>query len=269
MRLVATMVAALVIAAPAMAQTTADETATLAATAARGRLLAAYDRAAWLGTDDVQQLLKDWRERLGGWVVDGPAESPTVVFHDRAQPPRALYLARLEQGRLVDATLPTGDAAILSPARLRLIAARDAAGRRMGAAGIRPCSGSFNHVVVPPATPDGVTAVYFLSAQEKADDLPVGGHYRVDVAADGSAATPHAFSKGCMTIRPGRGQKNVVMGVVSTLTGPLPNEAHSFVVEAYRKPLAVVVPGPPSRTYMLKPGQPIVPFDMGKGTGQR
>ncbi|MEP9402227.1 hypothetical protein [Sphingomonas sp. VNH70] len=264
----ALMVAASIAATPAAAQV-ADEAATLAATAARGRLMAAYDRAAWLGTDDVQARLTDWRDRLGGWIVDGPVESPTIVFHDRSQPPRALYSARLERGSLTGATLVQGDAAVLAPERLRLIAARDAAGKAMGAAGVRPCSSAFNTVVVPPATPDGPTAVYFLSAQAKANDLPVGGHFRVMVAADGTAGAPHAFSRGCMTLSPDGKAKAIAVGVVTTLTGPLPNEAHVFVVEAYRKPLLVLVPGPPQRGFMVEPGRPIAPFELNRAKGGR
>lgn len=257
-----TALLAMALAAPALAQTapvepiSAEDRAALDRSAERGRLVAAYDRVAWLGTDDVQQRLPDWQQRLGGWIVEGPATSPTLIFHDRSQPPRALYTARLVAGKLTDAKLVTDDAAILSPAQLHLIAARDSAARAMGAAHIAPCGPAFNTVVVPPATPDGVTSVYFLSAQTKADDLPIGGHYRVDVAADGRANTPHAFSKGCMTLPPPpKGQRGAA-AVVSTLTAPLPNEAHSFIVEAYQRRLYVVVPQGDNRMFALMPGAP-------------
>lgn len=258
----ATALLAMALATPVMAQTTqvetvsAEERATLDRTTERGRLLAAYDRVAWLGTDDVQKRLPDWQQKLGGWIVEGSESAPTVIFHDRSQPQRALYTARLMNGKLADARLVTGDAAILSPAQLQLIAARDAAGTAMGAAGLRPCGPAFNAVVVPPAAPDGVTSVYFLSAQTKADDLPIGGHYRVDVAADGRAGAPYAFSKGCMTLPPPPKGQRAAAAVVSTLTAPLPNEAHSFVVEAYRRRLYVIVPQGGDRMFALTPGVP-------------
>jgi hypothetical protein len=257
-----TALLAMALAAPAMAQTapvetiSAEDRAALDRTTERGRLLAAYDRVAWLGTDDVQKRLPDWQQRLGGWIVEGAAASPTLIFHDRSQPPRALYTARLIGGKLADATLVTGNAAILSPAQLHLIAARDSAAKAIGAARLLPCGPAFNSVVVPPTTPDGVTSVYFLSAQTKADDLPIGGHYRVDVAADGRAGAPYAFSKGCMTVpAPPKGQRGVG-AVVSTLTAPLPNETHSFVVEAYQRRLYVVVPRGGDRMFVLRPGMP-------------
>lgn len=257
-----TALLAVALAAPALAQTapvepiSAADRAALDRSAERGRLLAAYDRVAWLGTDDVQQRLPDWQQTLGGWIVEGPATSPTLIFYDRSQPPRALYTARLVGGNLTDAKLVTGDAAILSPAQRHLIAARDSAARAIEAAKLRPCGPAFNTVVVPPANPDGVTSVYFLSAQTKADDLPIGGHFRVDVAADGRAGAPYAFSKGCMTLPPPpKGQRGAA-AVVSTLTAPLPNEAHSFVVEAYQRRLYVVVPQDGNRMFALTPGVP-------------
>ncbi|WP_294322550.1 hypothetical protein [uncultured Sphingomonas sp.] len=267
-----TALLAMALAAPAMAQTapaesiSAEDRAALDRTAERGRLLAAYDRVAWLGTDDVQKRLPDWRQKLGGWIVEGPAAAPTLIFHDRSQPPRALYTGRLIGGKLTDATLITGDAAILSPAQLNLIAARDSAARAIGAARLLPCGPAFNTVVVPPAAPGRVTSVYFLSAQTKADDLPIGGHYRVDVAADGRAGAPYAFSKGCMTLPPPPKGQRGVGAVVSTLTAPLPNEAHSFVVEAYQRRLYVIVPQGGNRMFALTPGVPtrLVPTDTAK-----
>jgi len=259
----ATLLLAITLAAPAMAQTpaadavSAEDRAALDRTTERGRLLAAYDRVAWLGTDDVRKRLPDWRQTLGGWIVEGPAHSPILTFHDRSQPPRALYTARLVDGKLTDAMLAPGDGTPLSPAQIHLIAARDSATRAMGAAGLRPCGPAFNTVVVPPAAADAVTPVYFLSAQTRANDMPIGGHYRVDVGPDGRAAAPYAFSKGCMTLPPPTKEQRIVAGVVSTLTAPLPNEAHSFVVEAYQRRLFVVVPLGGDRMFALKPGAPI------------
>ncbi|MFD1035203.1 hypothetical protein ACFQ15_11115 [Sphingomonas hankookensis] len=251
------------IAVPAIAQPAApisvEDRATLDRAAERGRLLAAYDRVAWLATDDLQPKLPDRRNRLAGWVVDGPASGPTAIFYDRAQPPRGLYSARLVGGKLVDTRVLSGDAAILSPERLKLIAARAAASRALAAAKAPVCNGTFNTVVVPPAAAGDATMVYFLAPQKQANDMPIGGHFRVAVAADGTAGTPFAFSKGCMTFPPPSPQQRGAIGVVSTLTGPLPNETHSFAVEAYRRPLYVVVPGPPSRMFELEPGKPIRP----------
>lgn len=259
---------AMALAAPAMAQTapadtlSAEDRAALDRIAERGRLLAAYDRAAWLGTDDVQQRLPDWRDKLGGWIVDGPAASPTVIFYDRSNPPRALYTARLVGGKLADARLVTGDAGVLSPAQLQLITARRTAGKAIDAAGLRPCGPAFNTVVVPAAAPGGAISVYFLSAQTKADDMPIGGHFRVDVDPDSHASAPYAFSKGCMTLPPPPKGQRGALGLVTTLTAPLPNETHSFAVEAYRRPLVVLVPGSPDRAFTVAPGAAIGVFPL-------
>lgn len=243
--------------APATAQEVVDERTALATIDTRGRMIAAYDRVAWLATDDMQKRLPDWTNRIGGWIVDGPTDSPELVFYDRTTPtPRGLYRARLVRGVLTDPTLLDGAAAILSAERLTLIAARNAAAAAIGTARIRPCTTGFNTVVLPPATPGAPTLVYFLSAQSTMDALPIGGHYRVPVSADGTAGTPFAFSKGCMTLkRPSRATQIEAL-TVSTLTSPLPNETHVFSSESFRLPILVMVPGPSPRTFRVTPGRP-------------
>src|SRR5689334_10306230 len=60
----------------------------------RGAMMYAYDQAAWHGTDDLMAKLPDFASRVGGWVVDGPAEAPELVFFDRDEAdPHAIYIA--------------------------------------------------------------------------------------------------------------------------------------------------------------------------------
>lgn len=233
------------------------ETARLAAVEARGATIAAYDRAAWVGTDDMLKRLPDARNRVGGWIVDGPRDRPVVIFHDRAPTPRGLYAARLRDGKLVDPELLDGTAAVLSPERLALIAARNAATRAIETARIAPCTSSFNTVVLPPDAPGAPTRVYFLSAQTDAAHVVIGGHHRVEVDADGRAGPVHAFSKGCMTPnRPPRDARGAIL-FVTTLTDTIPNETHVFTAWSYGLALAVAVPGTPQTIYAIVPGQPI------------
>ncbi len=246
--------------APATAQEVVDERTALATVDARGRMIAAYDRLAWLATDDMQKRLPDWANRVGGWIVDGPVETPELVFYDRTgATPRGLYRARLVRGALVDPTLLDGAAAILSPDRLALIGARNAAVAAIGTARIRPCTTGFNTVVLPPTAPGAPTLVYFLSAQPAMDEMPIGGHYRVAVSADGTAGPPFAFSKGCMTLKRPPQATRIEAITVSTLTSPLPNETHVFSSESFRLPILVMVPGPPQRVFRVTPGRPTLP----------
>src|SRR5687768_7777845 len=57
----------------------AAEHAQLREVARRGALIYAYDQAAWHGTDDMVAKLPDYQNRVGGWIVDGPAEAPELV----------------------------------------------------------------------------------------------------------------------------------------------------------------------------------------------
>src|SRR3982750_3028090 len=49
----------------------------------RGRMIYAYDQAAWHGTDDMLLKVPHPEAVIGGWVVDGPAESPELIFFDK------------------------------------------------------------------------------------------------------------------------------------------------------------------------------------------
>ena len=60
-----------------------DEAARLARARARGALLYAYDRAAWHGTDDLRTKLPDFAQRVGGYIVDGPAAAAQLTFFDK------------------------------------------------------------------------------------------------------------------------------------------------------------------------------------------
>lgn len=251
--------AALLCTATAATAQAPDPSARLAETSARGALIAAYDRAAWIGTDDMLKRLPDAKARVGGWIVDGPISDATIVFYDRSSTPRALYVAHMAGGKLVDPVVPEGDAAALSPERRAMIAARTAASAALTAAKIAPCTASFNTVVLPPDTPGAPTRVYFLSAQPAADKVVIGGHYRVDVDATGRAGTPFAFSKGCMTQdRPPKDAKSAML-FTTTLTDTIPNEAHVFTAWSSGLPLIIGVPGPDKAMtmYAATPGRPL------------
>src|SRR5690349_16075213 len=128
LRIMMAATAALVLAVPAQAQT-AEESALIQRAATRGATIYAYDQAAWHGTDDMLEKVKDAQSRVGGWIVDGPAASPTLIFFDRnADNPGAVYIAEFRDNKLVSSRiLGDGDDRSISPERKRMIAARKAA----------------------------------------------------------------------------------------------------------------------------------------------
>lgn len=208
--------------------------------ARRGKLIYAYDQAAWHGTDDALAKAPDLAPKIGGWVVDGPPEATEFLFFDKdTTKPHALYVARFRDNKLVEGHLLTdAEDRSISPSRLKLIAALNAARDAARAARIGNCSDKpFNTVVLPPETPNGPTLVYFLTPQTTDDTLPFGGHYLIEVAADGTAGTPTPFAKSCIAL-PAK-QPNAAALLITHLLTPVPTEIHVFTSLSARLPLFV------------------------------
>jgi hypothetical protein len=231
-------------AAPATLRMTEAEAGLAQRALDRGKLIYAYDRAAWHGTDDLREKLPDFPDRVGGWIVDGPAEAPRLIFYDKDEAdPRIVYEAGFSGSRLVSSrVLEVGDDRSLSPARKAMIAARRAAIDSVAAAKSGFCNeGSPNTVVLPPAVPGGPTLVYVMTPQRVIKAIPMGGHYLVEVAADGRAGKPRPFTKGCLELafENEAGEKPAAL-FVTHLLDPVPTEIHVFSSLAAALPIIVV-----------------------------
>ena len=250
---------ALLLAAPAAAaQEASGERAATIAAAERGRLLFAYDRAAWVGTDAMFAKVADPAGKLGGYVVEGPAEAPRVTFYDKAAEPRAVFVARFSGGKLADGkVLGQDDDRALSPEALRRVHALATARAALAKGGARPCAAKpFNAIVLPANGAGEPLRVYFLTPQSDNDHLPFGGHYEVDVAPDGTAGQPRPFTKTCLEMpvkAPGPGQP---VGItVSHLLDPVPTEIHVFSSLALGKPVFVATIRPTPRLWVVDGGR--------------
>jgi hypothetical protein len=223
----------------------------------RGTLLYAYDQAAWHGTDDLVKKLPDYAQKVGGWIVDGPAEAPTLIFFDRdAADPKALYVADFRGGTLASAkVLGPADDRALNAQRKRLIAARAAAVARFEKANMQRCSDqAFNTVVLPPAAAGGAILVYLLTPQKSLDSLPFGGHYRIEVGLDGKAGEPRRFTNSCLEMPlPRAGDEKLEALGVSHLLDPLPTEIHVFAMHVAKLPVMVGA-AKKKRVFMVEPG---------------
>ncbi|MEA3009689.1 MAG: hypothetical protein QOJ91_1381 [Sphingomonadales bacterium] len=210
----------------------------------RGRLIYAYDRAAWQGSDDLVAKLPDYTAKVGGWIVDGPADAPTLVFYDQDEAaPHAVYIASFKGGRIQSSrVLGSSDDRSLGAGRKSMIAARTAAVARLEAASPVRCKEQpFNTVVLPPEKPGAQTLVYFLTPQSDSKAIPMGGHYRVEVAADGSAAKPKSLTETCleMPFADSKGGRPAAL-TVSDLLDPVPTEVHVFSALAAGLPVRVM-----------------------------
>ena len=208
----------------------------------RGNLLYAYDRAAWNGTDDLRAKAKAIIGQVGGWIVDGPASAPELVFYDKSEAdPQILYAARFRGTKLVSSRLlGPADDRTLSAERKRLIAAKRVAVPALVRSKASRCvDKSFNTVVLPPAAPADPVLVYFLTPQTQQNAFPFGGHYRVDVPASGEPAV-RPFAKSCLAMAVPAGPAKPEAMVVSHLLDPVPTEIHVFSSLAAGLPVAVV-----------------------------
>lgn len=251
-----TIALALLAAAPALAQITPAEQAALDHAQTRGELLYWYDQAAWHGTDDMLAKARDVAGSIGGWIVDGPADATELIFYNRDADPKPLYWARFKDGKLAESRkLGDADAAMLTPQRRRMIAAVATARAALIEAKAQMCVDKpFNTVTLPPATPDGPIAVYFLTPQVEHGTLPFGGHYLFEVDVTGKAGPMRRFTKGCIALpttdeNVSKDGKTAAL-FITHLLDPVPTEIHFFSAMAVRKPIYV---GIDKKVWMIAP----------------
>jgi hypothetical protein len=232
---------------PAAAQTPAEQSA-IDFALARGRVLFAVDRAAWVATDDLRQKMPNFASvGLRGWVVDRDGDDAVQVhfYGGPADAPVAFYRARVQRNRLVSSEVFPADARpALTPLQRRLAAARDAAGATVR----HPCANApFNTAVIPPPTADAPIDVYLMTPQVRAGEYPFGGHYRLTIGADGRVIGERAFANSCLVMNSRQGVPaggNPVAMVVSHLLDPVPTEIHVFTSIAARMPVFVAIARP-------------------------
>ena len=238
------LAAALAQAPAAQAQVSPADKAAADLALARGQLIYAYDQAAWHGTDDLLARIKDPEKRIGGWIVEGPAEAPTLIFIDQDKAdPHIVYVAQFRDNRLVSASLlGPGDDRALSPARKAMVAALAKGKEAWFAAKPLYCSKRPpNSVVLPPERAGGPHLVYILSPQTEKGAYPMGGHYRVEIGADGSVGAARSFTNGCLTMDVPESEAGDRTGflTVTHLLDPVPTEIHVFTALASHAPIAV------------------------------
>lgn len=220
----------------------------------RGFKLYLYDQAAWHGTDDMIAKLPDYATRVGGFVTDGEPEAARITFFDRSPVSRALYVGQFKGTRLISSkVLDVGDDAALDPGRLRLIAARKQALSAFAEANVALCAKAPPNVaVLPPERADGPVLVYLMTPRMDMKVMPFGGHYRVEIAADGKVGPVKRFTTTCLDMPvPQRKRGNDATLVVSQILDPLPTEIHFFAALALRTTIAVATPNHPHQAAFL------------------
>ena len=101
---------------------------------------------------------------------------------------------------------------------------------------------------------DGPIDVYEISPQTARGVYPVGGHFRVSVAPDGSVAANRGYASACVNVNvpePAAGARPAPVGITH-LMDPLPQDIHAFLSAWTGHPLLVVA-GDPQRVFAVTP----------------
>jgi len=207
----------------------------------RGALLYLYDEAAWQGTDDLKARFAQLLPQVGGYVVSGEQADVELTFYDKAKS-KALFRAKFSNGKMVSSGPPAADRAALMPVEQRLVAARAIALKAFEDAKVGMCAKSTPNVaLLPPKLPTGPVRVYLMTPRTSMKSLPMGGHFEVDVSANGKAGAVRAFTKSCLEMSlagDGKGQPKALM--MSHLLDPTPTEIHVFSSLTGKIPIYVV-----------------------------
>ena len=213
-----------------------------------GRDIYDFDQAAWGSTDAMIAAIRDPAAAgVRGWIVEREPGGTVAIFYGlTGDQPYKLFVAHMQgQKVLSQQVVAANEDRSMTPIERRMVAARQAVvnADALRKIGFRPCANaSVNSVVLPPATPEGTVPVYILTPQASVDSFPIGGNYRVDVAADGSIVRSRAFAKTCITMDRKRSPGDPVMFYLTHLLDPQPTEIHVWVSLASGLPLMVATP---------------------------
>jgi hypothetical protein len=212
-----------------------------------GRDIYDFDQAAWGSTDAMVAAVRDpGAAGVRGWIVEREPGGTVAVFYGlNGDLPYKLFVAHMKgQKVLSQHVVAANEDRSMNPIERRMVAARAIAMRRetLEKIGFRPCTDApVNTVVLPPTTPDAPVPVYILTPQASSDSFPLGGHYRVDIAADGSIVRSRAFAKSCIALDRRQVPAGARMFLVSHMLDPQPTEIHAWVALASHVPLGVLV----------------------------
>jgi hypothetical protein len=212
----------------------------------RGLEMYLYDQAAWHATD---RMVEDWGNRstgeLRGYiVVPGEGGHLDAVFYGVGDD-GLVEFARYEVegssvvgGGLIDAE----DRPALSQLAMRMVEARNASFVEASKQEYRLCNDQQPNTLVLPPDDQGVISAYLLTAPVSNDAYPIGGHYRIDVDAEGEVVGSRRFLNSCFLAEFGSNSASgieAVAMVISHFLDPQPTEIHVFA--SYYMPISMMV----------------------------
>lgn len=197
-----------------------------------------YDQAAWLATDSfLTDMDKLPQKQLRGYVVvPGEGDRLEAVFYGEVDG-ELIEFARydVDKGKVVSGgILAEADRVALSPLAKRLADARAVAIDEVIAKSYGFCSDQQPNTLTLPPDANNVVAVYVMTSPASNDSYPLGGHYRVDVDAQGKVIHSRRFLNSCFELQyrntkdeNGKPMEPTAL-VVTHLLDPYPTEIHAF-----------------------------------------
>ncbi|WP_454714010.1 hypothetical protein [Caulobacter segnis] len=203
-----------------------------------GVALYRQDLSAWRATDALRAKVPDLAGAgVKGWLVEDDGKVAKVRFlRDLGQ--------GLEAGYDVEVT-SKGAGPVVEPADRTLTDEERTmfAARQTAMANLPPslCRPGYNSAIVKDPDGDG-WLVWLLAPSPAAGAIPVGGHYRFTISADGKTLERRdALSASCLVLPPQQlpaGAKAQGM-LVNHIISPSPVETHVFLSLLYRQPFFV------------------------------
>jgi hypothetical protein len=212
-------------------QLTPQRQAVLDAAVERGRLLALLDQAGRISTRDMLTRVADPEAAgIAGWVAIPEGNGVTVTYFAReGQRYLTVYRGQVLGSRVSEPEVLTGaDRTPLTGISARMAAARTA----VAALDHDPCGASaFNTLIIPPAEASDPIIVYEISPRLRAERVPVGGHYRTSVGANGQVGESTRLGGECAdaevaAVPQGERPRPIVMNARSA---ELPDELPVFI----------------------------------------
>jgi hypothetical protein len=205
---------------------------------AMGQAIYRQDTAAWRATDALLAALSPAEQQtVRGWVVEPSGQDQRVRFLKAAGDGVEAGWDIVVVGDRAGAVTPASDPALTETEQAQYTARQTAAANP----GPLRCSASANSVVLHDPDSDG-WLVWILTSTTDANVVPVGGHYRYRISADGrSVLHRDQLSNGCLNMRKQSAGPNgqPAAMVVSQIVSAGPVETHVFLSLQNRIPIYV------------------------------
>ncbi|HEX8660316.1 MAG TPA: hypothetical protein VF686_00510 [Brevundimonas sp.] len=195
------------------------------------------DAAAWLATDALVKAISQEETRtIRGWLIAPVEDGLRVRFYREGSPDPLPAWDVVIKGRVAGPVAPT-PATVLAPEELAQ--ARALATARANIGRLR-CSPRPNTVIMDDPDSDG-WLVWLLTPMPENRTIPIGGHYRFRISADGGTVLQRdQLSNACFFAdRPPAGARDAVLAYTQIVSrGPV--ETHVFLSIQNQLTLAIM-----------------------------